>query len=167
MGPSRGRSCSEEFAVGDIIAGGSVSIRTSRAGGVRATRTRIARMLALLGVLCCLGACTFARAKINAEDVHEKVGNVQVGQTKAAELETIIGSPPNSIIPLPGGREVQIYNFGDSKTNGLTLILLNISKTNLRFDSAYFFIDATGVVERKSVSNYSKDVPWQWWAFGD
>jgi hypothetical protein len=97
----------------------------------------------------------------------EKSALVEVGKTKGADLESIIGSPPNTIIPMQGGREVQIYNFGDSKTSGLTLILLNISKSNVRFDSAYFFIDAQGVVERKSLSNYSKDVPWQWWAFGN
>ncbi len=153
--------------MGNIIAGGSASVGTARAGGAPARRSLFARRLALLGVTLCLGACTFARAKINAEDIYEKVGSVQIGKTKAADLERIIGSPPNSIIPLQGGREVQIYNFGDSKTNGLTLIVLNISKTNLRFDSAYFFIDTNGVVERKSVSNYSSDVPWQWWAFGD
>jgi hypothetical protein len=129
-------------------------------------RPTVPSLLALLSLLLCLGACTFARAKINAEDMFEKSSLVEVGKTKAADLESIIGSPPNSIIPLQGGREVQIYNFGDSKTNGLTLILLNITKTNVRFDAAYFFVDANGIVERKSISNYSKDVPWQWWAFG-
>ena len=125
-----------------------------------------ATALALLGALLCLGACTFARARINAEDMFKKAKQVEIGKTKAADLESIIDNPPNTIIPLQGGREVQIYNFGDSKTNGLTLILLNISKTNVRFDSAYFFVDPNGIVERKSISNYSESVPWQWWAFG-
>ena len=129
-------------------------------------RLALASVLVLLNVLSFAG-CTFSRARINAEDMFEKAGHVEVGKTKGAELESIIGSPPNTIIPMQGGREVQIYNFGDSKTNGLTLIIINILKTNVRFDSAYFFIDANGVVERKSISNYSKDVPWQWWAFGN
>lgn len=139
-----------------------------RARGAERTRRHASTTsLSLLAALLCLGACTFARNKINAEDIYEKVPLIEVGKTKASEIESIIGSPPNTIIPLQGGRELQVYNFGQSKTKGLTLIFINILKTNARFDSAYFFIDAQGVVERKSVSNYSEDVPWEWWAFGE
>lgn len=112
-----------------------------------------------------LSGCTWSRVKVNNEEVFEKSKQVEVGKTRADELETILGSPPNSIITLGGGREVQAYNFGDSKTNGLTLIVVNIMKTNARLDSAYFFIDANGIVERVSVSNNSADVPWEWNAF--
>ena len=127
---------------------------------------RILLLLSLVAVGFASG-CTWSRVKVNSEEVLEKSKQIEVGKTKADELETILGSPPNSIIPLGGEREVQVYNFGDSKTNGLTLIVVNITKTNVRLDSAYFFIDADGVVERVSVSNNSEDVPWEWNAFED
>lgn len=126
---------------------------------------RVVPVLLLLPLF--LGACTFARQKINVEQFHEKAELVVPGETKADELVDILGSPPNAILPLKEGKKVYVYTFGQGKTKGLTLILFNVSKTNVGIDSGYFFIDRNDTVEEKVISNNSREVPWEWWAFGD
>lgn len=123
--------------------------------------------LFLLTMMIAVSGCTWSRAKVNVEDFHERAARVKVGVTKAADLQGIFGSAPNSILPGKDGGSIYVYNFGDAKTNGLTLIIVNISKTNAGSDSAYFFVNAQGVVERASISTNSEDIPWEWWAFGE
>jgi hypothetical protein len=129
---------------------------------------RFARFLLTLGAasLLTLGGCTFHRAQINVADLEQRATAVQPGRTTVAELETILGGPATSITPI-GGKLLYVYTFGDSKTAGLTLILLNISKTNTAIDTALFLVDENDVVEWMGIGRNSSDVPWDWWAFGD
>lgn len=136
-------------------------------GELKVMKKRSLSIMACLLPVLCLTGCMWARQKVNIEDFHTKAEAVVEGKTKAGELEGIFGSSPNAIIPQKEGKKVYVYSFGDGKTNGLNLILVNIRKTNLGMDSGYFFIDQNGVVEEKIISSNSKDVPWQWWAFGD
>jgi hypothetical protein len=123
---------------------------------------------AWLGALAiALGGCTFNRAQINQADMAQRMAGVVPGQTTIAEVEAMAGSSPTSITPLGDGKSLYAYTFGDSKTAALFLILLNISKTNAGFDTALFLVDENGVVEWSGVGQNSKDLPWQWWAFGD
>jgi len=124
-------------------------------------------LLAMLLLTFTITGCTWSRIKYNVEDFHTRAARVKVGQTNAADLEKIFGSAPNTIIPGKDDKSIYVYNFGDTKTNGLTLIIVNISKSNVRTDSAYFFVNNAGVVEKASISNNSEDVPWEWWAFGE
>jgi hypothetical protein len=122
---------------------------------------------ALVGALAvALGACSFNRAQINQADLAKRVSGVVPGQTTVAELEAMAGGPPTSITPI-GNKRLYAYTFGDAKTAGLTLLILNISKTNSGIDTALFLIDENGVVESAGVGKNSEDLPWQWWAFGD
>lgn len=122
-------------------------------------------MLIILTLI--FSGCVFTRQKINIENFHSKAEQVEAGKTKARELAAILGGPPNAILPMEEGKEVYVYTFGDGKTKGLNLIIFGVTKTNLGLDSAYFFINENKVVEEKIVSTNSKDVPWEWWAFGD
>ena len=79
----------------------------------------------------------------------------------------MLGSPPNNVIAVGGGRTVYLYAFGDSKTEGFNIILLEITKSNVGIDSAIFIADRNGVVQESYVSNNSRDLPWEFWAFGD
>jgi hypothetical protein len=124
-------------------------------------------ILVILILAMLLGGCMFARQKINIENFHAKAENIIPGKTKANEMMEILGSPPNAVIDTPGGKKIFAYTFGDGKTKGFTLILFNVRKTNLGIDTAYFFVDQNNVVEEKIISTNSKDVPWEWWAFGD
>ncbi len=112
------------------------------------------------------GGCTWARFRTNVEDFYSKADQVIPGRTSGKDLPRILGTPPNVIMDLEGKKQVYVYNFGDAKTAALTLLLLNVSKTNRGDDHAYFIVNAGGVVEEKLISTNSRDLPWQWWAFG-
>lgn len=131
------------------------------------TRTSLVLASALGMLVVALGGCTFNRAQINQADLTQRMAGVVPGQTTIAEVEAMAGSTATSITPLGGGKLLYAYTFGDSKTAGLMLIILNISKTNAGFDTALFLVDENGVVEWAGVGQNSEDLPWQWWAFGD
>ncbi len=127
---------------------------------------RVLMALAVL-LLLSLPGCVFARAQLNAADLEERVAMVVPGATTMVEVEEAIGGPATSITPLGGGKLLHVYTFGDTKTAGLSLIVLNVSRTNSGIDTAFFVVNADGVVEEMRIGQNSKDVPWEWWAFGD
>lgn len=134
--------------------------------GSRTPARRLAPfLLGLFGLLA--SGCTFNRTKTNLEDFHERIERVEVGVTTSEDLLDILGGPPTNIIDVAGDRRVWLYTFGDSKTSGLTLIVLNISKSNVGIDSAIFILDPDGVVEEARYSRNSEDLDWDWWAFGE
>lgn len=110
--------------------------------------------------------CTFSRTRTNVDDFYDRIDRVVVGKTTAEQLIDILGSPPNNIIDVAAGRRVLLYTFGDAKTSGLTLIVLNITKTNVGIDSAIFIVDPDNVVEEVRYSTNSQGLEWDWWAFG-
>jgi hypothetical protein len=131
------------------------------------TITSIRLLHPALALALLAGGCSFARVRTNAEDFHERVKAVVPGVTRGEELRAILGSDPNASLDLWGGTGwILVYAFGDSKTAAFNLLLFNVSKTNVGIDSAYFIVDSDGVVQEMFVSDYSKDLPWEWWAFG-
>jgi hypothetical protein len=116
-------------------------------------------------VAMALGGCSWGRQQINQADLERRVANVVPGQTTTAELERLAGAP-TSITPI-GQKMLYAYTFGDSKSEALNLLIINIGKTNTGLDTALFLIDENGVVESSRVGTNSKDLPWEWWAFGD
>ena len=113
------------------------------------------------------GGCAWSRVEINDGQTYAKSRAVRPGKTTTAQLEAIMGSAPNTVMPVKDGRQLFIYNFGDSKTEEFNLILVRFAKTNARLDTAYFMIGKNGVVEHVSVSNNSQRVPWEWVPFGN
>lgn len=122
--------------------------------------------LAAAVVVMALGGCTWGRQQINQADLERRVAGVVPGQTTVAELEQMAGGPPTSITPI-GQKQLYAYTYGDSKSEALTLLIINIGKTNTGLDTALFLIDQNGVVESARVGTNSEDLPWEWWAFGD
>jgi hypothetical protein len=128
---------------------------------------RIHQTLALLGAVL-LSSCTFARAEINNSHIPELVANhLKLGETTSQQIIDGIGTPPGQIIFLPNKEKLFIYNYGQSKTKGLTLILFNSLRTNVAIDTAIFHIDANGTVDEAWIGDNSENVPWEWWAFGE
>lgn len=117
-------------------------------------------------VVAAVSSCGFNRQQINHADLPDRVAGVVPGQTTLAELEQMAGGPATAITPI-GDKRLYTYTFGDSKTKGLYLILINISKTNTGIDTASFLVNQDNVVEAVQVGKNSEDVPWEWWAFGD
>jgi hypothetical protein len=129
-------------------------------------RTSLGAAVWTAAVVIALGGCTWGRQQINQADLENRVAGVVPGQTTAAELEKLAGGPPTSITPI-GQKQLYAYTFGDSKSEALTLLIVNIGKTNTGLDTALFLIDENGIVESSRVGTNSKDLPWEWWAFGD
>lgn len=129
-------------------------------------RSSLVRAIAIGVLVAAVGGCGFNRLQINQADLPERVSGVVPGQTTLAELEEMAGGPAISVTPV-GDKRLYTYTFGDSKTKGLYLILLNISKTNTGIDTASFLVNQDNVVEAVQVGKNSEDVPWEWWAFGD
>jgi outer membrane protein assembly factor BamE (lipoprotein component of BamABCDE complex) len=123
--------------------------------------------LAGAALLLATSACSWNKTVINEADFLTRADQVIVGQTKREQLPEILGSTPLTWIQTDNGSDVYVYTYGQSKTNGFNIILLGISKTNTRIDSAYFVTDKDGVVSKKFVGTNSQDVPFEWWAFGD
>lgn len=120
----------------------------------------------LVAVAIGLGACSWNREQINQADLERRVAGVVPGQTTAAQLEEMAGGPPTSITPI-GDKQLFAYTYGDVKSNALNLLIINIGKSNTGIDTALFLIDENGIVEFARVGQNSKDLPWEWWAFGD
>jgi hypothetical protein len=121
----------------------------------------------VLGFLAtALAGCGFNRHQINQADLPTRVAGVVPGQTTLAELEAMAGGPATSITPV-GDKRLYVYTFGDAKTKGLYLILLNISKTNSAIDTGIFLVNENNIVEWMQVGENTEDLPWEWWAFGD
>ena len=126
----------------------------------------IAALAALATVALVASGCTNARAQLNMKQFQAALPEIEVGKTKIGEIEASIG-PAMSITPV-GNSLVYAWVYSDSKTRGLTLILLNISKTNTGFDVAHFRVrPSDNVIEGVQLGKNSTDVPWEWWAFGD
>jgi hypothetical protein len=122
--------------------------------------------IAILGVAIAGSGCGFNRQQINHADLPEQVSGVVPGQTTLAELEQMVGGPATAVTPVGDGKSLYTYTFGDSKTKGLYLVLLNISKTNTGIDTASFLVNQDNIVEAVQVGKNSEDLPWEWWAFG-
>ena len=134
--------------------------------GVVALRVVALRAMALSAVLLMTG-CIWSRVRVNDWDLPQKAARVTEGETKAEELESIMGSKPSVVQNLKSGKKAHVYVFGDTKTKGLNLIFFQVIKSNSAFDTAMFLEDQNGVIEDVMISNNSEDLPWEWWAFGD
>jgi hypothetical protein len=122
------------------------------------------RVLVLVAVVAVSG-CTFHRTRFNIEDFNAKAAKIEPGKTKVSEMVQILGTEPNTILPVEDGNSIYIYYFGDTKTGGLTLIVLNFLKTNAAVDSGFFVVDKNNVVQRAFISTNSEEVSWGWWPF--
>lgn len=129
-------------------------------------RFGVVTLLTLVVFAVSQSGCAWRRARTNVADMFQRVDRVQPGSTTASELVSILGSPPNNVLELSGNRSVFIYTFGDSKTESFNIILLEITRSNVGIDSALFVLQGD-VVEKVYVSTNSKDLAWQFWAWGD
>lgn len=125
-----------------------------------------AMVAALVFLVALQSGCAWRRARTNIADMYQRIGRVQEGVTTDEQLIGILGSPPNNVIELAGGRSVLLYTFGDQKTEAFNIILLELSRSNIGIDSALFIVE-NGVVRKMYVSTNSQDLAWQFWPWGD
>ena len=105
---------------------------------------RMRRIFLMAALALLAGGCIWNRAKVNDASVAERVAQVVPGKTRAADLP----------------------RYGDAKTEGFSLILLTLTKTNSAFASVYVLADAQGVVRRVQATP-PPEVAWETWPFGE
>lgn len=125
------------------------------------------RWMVLLAIAPLLGGCIWTRAKVNDASVRERAARIVPGKTQAAELPRLMGAMPSAVIPLKDGRTVYSFAYGDAKTEGFTLILLTLTKTNAHLSAVYALVDAAGVVQRVQASPEPETLAWETWPFGE
>ena len=131
------------------------------------TVLRRGRLLGLALLSAAALGCSWSRTVVNDPSTPDRAAAVVPGTTTADELPRILGSEPLSYIEVGDGRRLLVWGYGVSKTEGLNLLVVSFSKTNSGADTAFFLVDKEGVVLRKWVGTNSRDLPWQWWSFGD
>lgn len=106
--------------------------------------------------------CMWSRVKINDESLPTRLAKVGKGMS-LEDVITLARCQPSAILPSKEGR-ILIYNTGDTKTEGLMLILVNVMKTNMSLNSTYFFLDSEDRVTRVLRSG-GQEPEWEFWAF--
>lgn len=128
-------------------------------------------MRTLLTTLLCLspfifGGCIWNRTRVNDPTIRDRVSAVIPGKTTAPELTRLLKAMPGATIPLNDGRTLCSFGYGDAKTEGFTLILFTLTRTNSYFSSVYAVISADGTVESIHTSPEEEELPWEFWPFG-
>lgn len=122
------------------------------------------KAILMMGVCLLFAAqgCMWSRVKVNDECLPARLAKVETGMS-LEDVVTFARCQPSAILPSKEGR-ILIYNTGDTKTEGLMLILVNVMKTNMSLESTYFFLDANDRVV-KILRSGSQEPEWEFWAF--
>ncbi len=123
------------------------------------------RTAVLLSLLALFSGCIWNRAKVNDANVVHRAATIVIGETHASELPQLMGTAPTSMIPLRDGRIVYVFAYGDAKTEGFTLVLFTMTKTNSVFSAIYVLTDANGIVQGIHRSP-ELEPEWETWPFG-
>jgi hypothetical protein len=121
--------------------------------------------LALLAALA--AGCSFNKVDVNDPEIPDRAEAVVPGTTTRDELVAALGSEPVHFIQLKDGSRLLVYAYGQSKSNGLSLGIVNFSKTNTGIDTAWFLVGPDGVVRDKWVGDACRGLEWDWWPFGE
>ena len=116
-------------------------------------------------VLLFANGCIWTRAKVNDAAVCERAKAIVPWKTRTEQLPALLGVVPSTIIPLRDGRQVLVFAYGDAKTEGISLMVVTLTKTNSAFSAVYVLVDAQGVVERVQTAP-QRELAWETWPFG-
>lgn len=122
-------------------------------------------LLAGLLVVSTGSGCLWTRAKMNDASVVDRADRIVVGQTRESDLKGLLGVEPGMRMPSKDG-SILVYTFSDAKTEGLMLIAVNFTKTNIALSSLAIDIGKDGIV--KAVHRPGAQEPgWEFWPFGE
>lgn len=126
------------------------------------------RTLLLAGLLAFLTTgCLWARGHINQPDFYERAASIENGVSTEDDVLDALGSYPGTVRELKSGKTLWAYIFGDSKTEGFNMFIVNFQKSNIGIDTALFKFDENGVLEKHWISQNSENLEWETWPFGD
>ena len=118
------------------------------------------------GLLVLCGGCMWGRMQVNDPSIAERAKEIRVGVTKGAEVPAILGAQPMMRMP---GKDTKMmgFNYADTKSHGLMLILFNFTRSGTVADTLYVESDArTDVVTRVYIPP-KRELEWRFWPFGE
>jgi outer membrane protein assembly factor BamE (lipoprotein component of BamABCDE complex) len=117
--------------------------------------------LVLVGLLV---GCSFSRGNIGDEFNAGQIETMKKGVSTRADVVSALGAPDRIIEA--GGHEIFQYYRYDIKVSSLWLILLNLSRLNIKSDDLYVFLNRQGVVEDVVFGKRTDKLKFQFWPFG-
>lgn len=91
-----------------------------------------------------LPACVASRFTDNEPFDPDVIEGFVPGSTTAADVTNVLG-PPVRVVELDV-RSAYLYEFSNSKTTGLVLLLVNFVNSDARFDRVWLFFDSRDVL---------------------
>lgn len=112
-----------------------------------------------------LTACTFVRGGIGDEFKTEQLATIQKGTSTRADVVAALGAP-DRVVEANGHEVLQYYRY-DIKSTSLFLLLVNFSRTNIKSDDLFVFVNNNGIVDEMVFGKRTKDMEFRLWPFGD
>ena len=112
-----------------------------------------------------LGGCTFVRGGIGDELKPERVAQIQKGASTRADAIAALGAP-DRVVEANGHEVLQYYRY-DIKSSSLFLLLVNFSRTSIKSDDLFVFVNKNGVVDDVVFGTKTKNMEFRMWPFGD
>jgi len=122
-------------------------------------------LLAGLSAAMSLTACTFVRGGIGDEFTTDQLAVIQKGTSTRADVVAALGAP-DRVVEANGHEVFQYYRY-DIKSTSLFLILVNFSRTNIKSDDLFVFVNKNGIVDEMVFGKRTKDMEFRVWPFGD
>jgi hypothetical protein len=101
------------------------------------------RRLALFPLLL-LSGCFLGRFSENEPINEDLLRDFEPGKTTAGDVTKLLG-PPIQVVEIDV-RSAYLYEFSESKSSGLILLLVNFVNSDQRFDRIWFFFDSRDVL---------------------
>ncbi len=119
----------------------------------------------LTGALIWSSGCAVTRGNIGDRVNPDAVAALQKGVTTRQEALHALGAP-DRILQI-NGREVFQYYHYDIKSSSLVLILLNLSRTQVKSDDLYLFFAKDGPLDEVMFGRRTESMAFRFWPFGD
>lgn len=115
-------------------------------------------------LLLAFGGCMWGRVQTNDPSIVEAAKQLKPGVTSAVEVPRILGAPPMMRVM---GRNAIYYNytFGDSKNEGLMLVIFNLSRANSYNTTLSVEIDPETDLVREVYVPEVPELSWSFWPF--
>ena len=111
-----------------------------------------------------LSACSFSRGNIGDEFNAGQVETVKKGVSTRADVVSTLGAP-DRIVEANDHEIFQYYRY-DIKASSLWLLVLNLSRLNIKSDDLYVFLNRQGIVEEVVFGKRTDRLKFQFWPFG-
>lgn len=120
---------------------------------------------ALIGLLALtlLGGCAFARGSYGEEVTQGNMAAIKKGVSTRADVAALLGAP-DRIIEANGHEFFHYYHF-DVKSGFFSIIIVTLTRTNIKSDDIFIVFDRNGLVEEVVTGKKKPNLEFQIWPF--